>query len=164
MKTAWALPGQRDIDRMLNDIGRSDLEIARNWITTHGLTPGHVYCSTATRTRQTLEGIEPAFSTPPGVDYRDELYSGFTDEYLNCIVNHERPEALMIVGHNPTCASLANILATTGDENSLETMSYKYPTGSMAILDFEIDQWSQLRNGTGILVDFLMPKAFRTHT
>ena len=64
MKTAWALPGQRDIQRALNEVGNSDLAIVREWITERGLTPGHVFCSPATRTRQTLEGIEPAFAIP----------------------------------------------------------------------------------------------------
>lgn len=163
MKTAWALPGQRDIQRALNNLGKEDLAIVRGWIRERQLTPGHVFCSPATRTRQTLEGIQPAFAAPATVDFCPELYSGFTDEYLDCIMGHEKPETLLLIGHNPTCASLANILATSGDNESLNTISYKYPAGAMAIIDFDIDSWAEIKPGSGILVDFLMPKQFRQH-
>lgn len=161
MKTAWALPGQRDIERTLNDVGNSDLAIVRDWITQHDLSPGHVICSPAERTRQTLAGIQAAFTKVPTVEYPPELYSGFTDEYLASIKNHGKPETILLIGHNPTCASLANMLAASGDDEGMNTLSYKYPTGALAIIDFNITAWSDLETGTGYLVDFLTPKQFR---
>ena len=158
MDTAWALPGQKDIERLLNDSGNEDLQIVRKWIKDRALTPGHVFCSPAARTRQTLEGLMPAFEGEPDISFVDDLYTGFVGEYLDCIVNHDAAEPLMIIGHNPTCASLANLLAAEGDSEALSTVSYTYPTGALAIIDFDISNWSELKEGTGTLIDFLMPR------
>ncbi len=162
MKTGWALPGQRDIDRRLDDTGRQDLSIVRNWISEHNLQPGQIFCSTATRTRQTLDGILPAFTEVPELEFLESMYTGFTDEYLDCLKAHGRAKTIMMVGHNPTCASLANALAGRGDPQAMETLSYKFPTGALAIIDFDSDNWSDIREGSGHLTRFLIPKLFRS--
>lgn len=165
LKTGWALPGQRDIDRQLEPRGIADAKIVEAWIGDLGLTPGHIYCSQAIRTRQTLDAITPAFSESPQVTHHPELYSGSADDYLAILESHEAPETLMIVGHNPSCAALANMLldrnTALAPDSDMAAIAYKYPTGAMAVFDFDIDEWSDLRPGTGKLVHFLMPKSHR---
>lgn len=162
MKTGWALPGQRDIERRLNERGEADLAIVRQWIGEHEFSPGQIFCSPATRTRQTLEGILPAFDPLPQVTYVESMYSGFTDEYLDCLRKHGKGPTILMVGHNPTCASLANALAGSGDTEMLETLTYKFPTGALAVIDFEAQNWDDIREGSGHLAHFLMPKPYRT--
>lgn len=165
LKTGWALPGQRDIDRQLEPRGIADAKIVEGWIAEYGLTPDHVYCSEATRTRQTLDAITPAFTKKPQIAYHPGLYSGSADDYLAILEGHSEPETVMIVGHNPSCAALANMML---DRNTVLTpgsdmaaIAYKYPTGAMAVFDFDIEDWINLRPGTGTLVHFLMPKSYR---
>ena len=158
MDTAWALPGQRDFERELNENGKQDLKAVNMWFRQKKLTPDHVYCSPATRTRQTLAGIQQSFNGTPQISFPDDLYSGFVGEYLKLITSHEKPENLLIIGHNPTCASLANLLASKRDSEALNTVSYTYPTGALAIIDFKITAWNELGEGSGVLVEFLMPR------
>ncbi|WP_075997987.1 SixA phosphatase family protein [Salaquimonas pukyongi] len=165
LKTGWALPGQRDIGRQLEPRGIADAEIVAGWIGEHGLTPGHVYCSEAVRTRQTLDAITPAFEQAPGITHHPDLYSGTADDYLAVLESHGEAETLMIVGHNPSCAALANMLldrnAALAPGSEKASIAYKYPTGAMAVFDFDIENWQDLRPGTGNLVHFLTPKPFR---
>ena len=160
-KTGMALPGQRDFDRRLNPRGEEDLGIIRELITERRLFPAHVYCSPAQRTRQTLSGISPAFDRDPGVSFPEVFYHGSVEDYLQVLRRHPVAEPLMIVGHNPMCEALANMLAASGDSNALHALWMKYPTGAMAVLDIPADEWSQLREGTATLRDFLCPKDFR---
>lgn len=161
MKTAWALPGQKDIDRQLNEIGVSDLGIARNWIKDKSIQPKKIYCSPAARTRETLEGLMSALPDEVDIEIRDNLYSGFVSEYMDCLQNETLQDDIMIIGHNPTCASLANILVGSGEPAAVNTISYKYPTGAMAIIEFDVDQWNEISENAGRLVEFLMPKPYR---
>ncbi|MCB1386036.1 MAG: histidine phosphatase family protein [Nitratireductor sp.] len=169
LKTGWALPGQRDFDRRLEARGIEDAAIVSRWIGDLGLAPDHVYCSDAERTRDTLRRIERAFSRPPAVTFHNALYSGTSDDYLEAIERHPQAESLMIVGHNPSCAALANQLIDRNAiargsggqaDPSMNAISYKYPTGALAVIDFDIADWSKVRPGSGRLVKFLMPKEF----
>jgi phosphohistidine phosphatase len=155
--TGWALPGQKDIDRELNEQGIEDLAIIRKWISAKKLTPDQIYCSPAARTKATLEGIAKSFSQVPRIDFVTSFYSGFVSEYISTIHDHTLPETIMLIGHNPTCASLANMLIEKTDANALSPISYTYPAGSLAIIDFDINHWIEMREGKGKLVEFLVP-------
>ncbi|MGB7287034.1 MAG: histidine phosphatase family protein [Salaquimonas sp.] len=157
--TAWALPGQRDIDRELNEEGISDLAIIGGWIRKQNIAPGQVYCSTATRTRATLAGISKSFTNTPTIEFVPSFYSGFMDEYLDTVRETENSEDIMLIGHNPTCASLVSMLLSTDDIEGSLAASSSFPAGAMAAIDFNIEQWSDLKEGTGKLADFYIPRA-----
>ena len=61
-----------------------------------------VLCSTALRTRQTLELLLPELEVLPAVHYLAELYLARRDAILS-VIRQARDGAgsLMIVGHNP---------------------------------------------------------------
>lgn len=158
VNTAWALPGQRDFDRELNDEGMSDLPIIQSWIKDHKIKPEHVYCSSAERTRATLEGIKHALPGEPAIEYMDSFYSGYIEEYMTEIQLHPDNSNLMIVGHNPTCASLVSLLVSPDDAEGSQVVSNSFPPGAMAIIDFDISNWSELKQNSGKLIEFLVPR------
>jgi phosphohistidine phosphatase len=41
-------------------------------------------------------------------------------------------------------------------------MERKYPTGALAVIQFEITSWSAIAPGTGKLADFKSPKDIKT--
>lgn len=158
-KSSWANPGEKDFDRALNDRGAQDLPLIADAMRKRGYLPDHVYCSPATRTRLTLRGIMPAFGDkPPQVDFEEALYFGDQTSYLDIIRSHIDGSAIMLVGHNPMCEILAASLAGGGDAAALADLRLKYPTGAMAVLDFEADDWSAVRPGSGQLAKFLIPR------
>lgn len=160
-KTAWALPGQRDYDRQLNERGIADLDILRHWTSEFRIQPAHVYCSPAARTRATFDGISKAFKSAPGLDMPDILYSGSLGDYAALLRAHSSPEPLMIVGHNPSCANLVDWLTGSGEEADVEFMRSRYPTGTLSVIDIDKPSWSEIGEGCGHLSRFLTPKAWR---
>jgi len=49
-------------------------------------------------------------------------------------------------------------LAGSGAARPLATMKEKFPTGALAVFDVDVAEWAQTENGSGHLVDFLMPR------
>lgn len=158
LKTAWARPGQSDFDRELNARGRADLEVVRRCIDRHGYQPKFVYCSPAVRTRATFAGISQSFAETPQSAFPEPMYSGNSQTYLDIVRAHPKPEALMLIGHNPTCSSLAALLAGSGDDGALGRLARKFPTGALAVLDFASNSWMEIGQGDGILKAFWTPK------
>ncbi|MEC9343934.1 MAG: histidine phosphatase family protein [Pseudomonadota bacterium] len=157
-KSSWAEPGQPDIDRTLSPRGAGDLPRIAGIMQEKGYLPDHVYCSPTLRTRLTLHGIMSAFDQPPVVDYVETLYAGGVTAYFDCLRQHARAESLMIIGHNPMCEGFSAALAASGEPGPLAAMSVKYPTGALAVFDIDVPDWSRVGNGTGHLVDFVVPR------
>lgn len=155
-KSSWALPGQRDIERPLDERGRGDLPKIGAMMAARGFVPGHVYCSPAMRTRQTLAGILPALQPPPQVSFEPTLYQGDASAYFQCVARHPKAEALLIVGHNPSCEELASYL-TGGNDKGAARFEDKYPTGALCAFEFAAPQWSMARPGEARLVEFAAP-------
>ena len=64
----------------------------------------------------------------------------------------------VLVGHNPTFEELADLLTGAAEEGALATMSRKFPTGALAILDFPVRTWANVQAGGGYLRGFVRPK------
>ncbi len=62
---------------------------------------------------------------------------------------------LLIVGHNPSLAELANALANDGEGEGLARMHSQFPAPCLAIIDFPADDWSEARAGRGWLNRFV---------
>lgn len=126
--------------------------------------PDHIYCSPATRTKETIEGIENHIKTDNqefqfSITHINELYSGAREDYLNLLRAHDDDDqALMIVGHNPNCEGLAFKLVSDGETEALETLAYKYPAGALAIIEFPVKSWKEIGDDTGYLLDFIIPR------
>jgi phosphohistidine phosphatase len=75
-KAAWALPGQKDFDRTLDDAGFADAEIVADIAADRGLRPDLVLCSTAVRCRQTADALRRAMTEDLDIRYIDALYAG----------------------------------------------------------------------------------------
>lgn len=156
-KSSWAIPGARDFDRELNDRGYADLKKISSIIENEAYLPEKIICSSATRTRQTLDAIQHSFKDQPEIVYTERLYSSGLDEYVEIVNSNENIQSLMIIGHNPMCGSLATSLPGSGEQNELEKIAYKYPTSAFSIIDFEVDRWSEISKGSGILQKSIFP-------
>lgn len=147
-------PGQRDIDRVISESGAKALIQIKNTLYQSNYTPKTIYCSPATRTRQTLAGIEDSFTNSPNVITPKKLYAGVTNDYLNTITSHEIAESLMIIGHNPMCSDFVYSMCKTGNPECLRKVVLGFGEGSFAAIDFNIDDWSQLKPQTGHIIEF----------
>jgi phosphohistidine phosphatase len=125
--------------------------------------PKLVLCSTAERTKGTLELVLPALARQPQIRYDRSLYLAEWPVLL-AEIRAQAGEAspLMIVGHNPGLEQLAIALAlqaqSAAERGRLQKLAQKFPTAALAVLDFDIADWSGLKPGLGRLVDYVRPK------
>ena len=109
-----------------------------------GYRPSHVMCSTAERTRETLEilGATAGWAPDdPSRDFVDYLYLATAGDILSVLKNlDETIPAALVIGHNPGIHELACSLAEQRGElyqKLLET----YPTGALTVLTTLTESW-----------------------
>jgi phosphohistidine phosphatase len=154
-KSSWDDPSLADRDRPLAPRGHRAAERMAEHLRSSGPGVDLVLCSPALRTTETLEHVGRAFGDAEMV-VEDGLY-GATDEDLLDRLRRvsEDVEGVALIGHNPGVQDLANGLAGGGED--LDRMRRKFPTGALAVLEFE-GSWAGLREGAGRLVAFVTPK------
>ena len=66
-----------------------------------------------------------------------------------------------MIGHNPGMHELALALTGSGDAAAKKAIEDNLPTGGLAILDFDIDDWGDVAFRRGKLVGFTSPKLLK---
>ncbi|CAL9495874.1 putative protein [Nocardiopsis dassonvillei] len=136
--------GVIDYDRSLTDRGHEQARRVGRLLAEQGHTPDHVICSSAKRTRQTLDGVLEALDGPvgPEIDYSESAYTAGVDALLE-LITYVDPgvRTLLVVGHNPTIAQLA---ATFVGNEALVS----YSPATVAAVDLEVE-WLYTAPGTG---------------
>jgi len=160
-KSSWATAGLTDVQRPLNERGLKDLPKIVTAMAERNYRPDHVYCSSARRTRMTLSGLYNDEKSTPPTTFSDFLYSGSTQDYLLTLTAHPRAESILIIGHNPCVYMLANQLVKSGETSQMDELAIKYPTGALSVIDFDINDWRKLTPDSGVLVEFIKPRALR---
>lgn len=148
--------GVPDHERPLAARGKREAKLAGDWLRAHTPAVDAVLCSTATRTRQTLERTRIAAP----VLYVDRLYDATPGAVINEI-NDVDPDAetLLVIGHEPAMSSVALGLATPDGSNTsaAEHISTKFPTSAIAVLR-TAEPWDRLTLSSAALVTFHVPR------
>jgi phosphohistidine phosphatase len=145
-------PGKADHDRELTNRGRRDAAAAGRWLHDNGLGPELVLCSPATRTRQTWEAAVAGGACGEAVEYDRRIYDGGADGVLDAVrESGGEAQVLLVVGHNPTMATLASGLSE-GDGSSAahECLAAGFPTSAVAVLRYA-GPWRDLAFGGAAL-------------
>lgn len=158
-KSAWDNPSVADFDRPLSSRGRKAAPVVGAWLARRGLVPGLVLCSSARRAAETLDLASAGWQTKPTVRKLKTLYLAMPREMLRRLqaVGRE-PDVVMLVGHNPGIADLANWLCSQGKAEHRANLARKFPTGAVAVIDFDVEDWAEVDAETGTLVEFATPK------
>ena len=124
----------------------------------HGLDPDLVLCSTARRTRDTLQLVLPELKTEPKVIYEDGLYHGTPQEMLDLLREVAAPASqVLLVGHNPELQSFALDLIGSGAKHLKDRLEAKYPTAGLVVVRFQAGAWKDIAVNSGKLELFLTP-------
>lgn len=150
--------GQRDFDRALVPAGRAAAPRVGAYMAGHGLTPDLAICSSARRAKETWDLAAEAFPVSPKTTYDKRIY----DLSAGGLLDLARKTAagihvLLLVGHNPSLEDLADMLIATGNRTERERLEEKFPTGALAVIDFSIDDWGELRPHSGRLDRLVTP-------
>ena len=157
-KSSWSDPTLPDHERPLAKRGRRDGKRIAEHLRRSGIEPSLVLCSSAVRTRETVELVRPALGDAT-VQVEDELYAASAEQLLERLrALPDDVDSVMLVGHNPGLQDLALTLASTGAERA--RLESKFPTAALATLAVAKPSWRELAEGDAELVAFTIPKQF----
>jgi phosphohistidine phosphatase len=161
-KSDWSKDSD-DHDRPLSARGRKAAPKMARHMRTKDYLPEVVLCSTALRSRETVALLLSTWRKKPALRYEAALYLADWPVLLaNLKKAPPRASPLLLVGHNPGIEQLAIALAfqsnNPAERSRLQRLTRKFPTGALAVLDFEIASWRNLKAGSGQLIDYVRPK------
>jgi phosphohistidine phosphatase len=162
-KSSWDDPVLDDHERPLAPRGQRATRLLAEHLRSRGIEPALVLCSSARRTRETLQGVAPGGE----VVIEPELYFASCDGVLERLhrVPDDTPSA-MVIGHNPALQILVLRLAganggvatVDGDsDGDLDHVRRKFPTGALATLSFACS-WRELAAGAATLEGLVRPR------
>ncbi len=138
-------PGPTDFERALADRGRVDAAALGAWLRAEGVVADHALVSAALRTRQTWTAIADAarWDVEPVLD--DGLYAAGPETALDILRGApDGSRTLVLIGHNPTVAFLAQLLDDGGgDQAAGNEMALGYPTCAATVLTYD-GAWADL--------------------
>lgn len=158
-KSSWELNGLDDRERPLNARGIAAAPLMGAFMHENRIRPDLVLCSTAVRTRQTLDLAMAEMKPASKVKHEDALY--LADPFLLLERVRKTPRTvkhLMIVGHNPGLQILGLELIGDGDPELIGAISDKLPTAGVIVITFDAKTWTDVAPGKGRLAHFATPK------
>jgi phosphohistidine phosphatase len=158
-KSSWDDPGLVDHDRPLAPRGVRAAEKVAEHLDRSGLRPDLVLCSSARRTRQTLEALEPILGDLVDVRIENGLYGASSHELLRRL--HAVDAAVstaLVIGHNPGLEDLAVDLAGDGEPEALAELHTKFPTAALAVFGLGENEWADLRRECARLTEIVLPR------
>lgn len=154
-KSSWGDPALADRDRPLSARGERAAATLAEYLEVEGIDPELVLCSSAQRTRATLDALRPALHQA-SVVIEEELYGATSGELLRRLRRiPAKTASAMVIGHNPAMHELAMMLARGSDD--LRSLHEKFPTGAMATLHTR-GTWKELGTQPAELEDFVAPR------
>jgi phosphohistidine phosphatase len=164
LRHAKAVPadgGTEDFDRTLMLSGMQDGGAMARYIRKRDYAIGLILCSSSARTTQTAELVLQ--ENPAAAEYRDNLYLAETPRLVAAVRGAPAGvDRLMLVGHNPGMEQCAALLAREPvrrkERARHEALEEKFPTCALAVLDFDVGRWRDVRENSGKLADFVRPR------
>ena len=145
-----------DHERALAERGRAQAESVGRWLREQQVDPDAALVSDALRTRQTWEQVALAAAWDLVPDLSAALYAAGPDSALD-LVREVDPgvRTLVLVGHNPTMAYLAQLIDDgDGDPDATTSLLTRgLPTSALAVFGLDLE-WRDLGPGAGRLHAF----------
>lgn len=157
-KSSWDQPELDDVDRPLAPRGHEAAPLMARYIKQSRWQPDLVLCSHAERVRATWQLMTPVLGRSVDCKTLRTIYLGAPSRLLETLRRADGVETLMLIGHNPGLGRLAVSLCGTGPKKALARMRNRFPTAALAVIDFDVDGWSEVTPGAGQLRAFVRPK------
>ena len=151
-KSSWKEFDLNDRDRPLNKRGEHDAPLMSKHLKKINVKPSMIISSPAKRALTTAKIIASEIDYEKKNITTDENIYLATSEvllYLTSKLNSDL-NSVMIVGHNPGITEFLNHLCKTNVDNM--------PTCSVACIEFQTDNWSDINNQKGKIKFFEYPK------
>ncbi len=137
-KSSWQIPGLKDHERPLLEVGVERTGKITNYLIANGAKIDLIIASHAVRSWETALLIAQALGYPvKEIKEERKIYLG-TDESLLDIVSGlpDDLESVMLVGHNPVISGFAQLLKARLDSDM--------PTSAVVCIGCETTKWNQV--------------------
>ena len=149
-KSSWDNFDLSDFERPLNKRGLNTVPLMGEMMYKNGFQPKLIISSPAKRAKQTAILIKESAQIQGTIFYDEKIYEASPFRLLEIVSElDEKAESAMLVGHNPGLEGLVKIL--TG---KMRTM----PTATLAIIDLNVEKWSETIAESGNLQKIIRPR------
>jgi phosphohistidine phosphatase len=150
--------GGGDHDRPLTKRGEEDSKRIGRYLTDEQLLPDLAVASDSRRTRQTLDLALGAANQHPQTRLDRAVYLAEPHTLLALIRRiPAEVRTLLLIGHAPGMGDLATLLTGFGDRYAFARMNTKFPTSGLAVLDFPVERWEEVKEHGGRMDRFVTP-------
>ena len=112
-------------------------------------------CSSALRTKMTLDSLKKAEANIAKTTFSDELYNAPTGALLNAIQQAGDVQNLLLIAHNPGIHQLANTLTMEDNSEIRNKLIYQYAPASLSVLECPIENWKDIQPQQNKLVELI---------
>ena len=168
MRELWVLRHAKAAPHTHEDHGRplaargrrQCVEVAEHLAAMGSPRPKLVLSSSATRARQTAEGVLPGLGKKATVVVEPALYRADADDVVSILADADDEHGrVMVVGHNPTLLELVMLLLDPEDGAGRAELDRGMPTAALAVVSSRATRWAEFAPGTGRLKSLYVPKA-----
>jgi len=148
--------GVTDFKRKLTARGHDDAKIIAEYLKSKKIFPEYFLSSDAKRAFQTAQIFAEVLGFPEeNIDKQGFIYFGYTTtEFLYFISGIDNTyQSVIVFGHNPDIVMLASRIS---DQDF-----YHYPTTATVVIDFDTDDWKQLKPRKGKVELFVYPRMLK---
>ncbi|MGZ8282803.1 MAG: SixA phosphatase family protein [Allosphingosinicella sp.] len=158
-KSSWNAPAPSDFERPLNKRGRRAARTIGRELRAQDLKFDAVLASPAVRVVQTLEEFGEGYGDAIVPRLDDRIYLASAATLLKLVQDADDAAGrLLVVGHNPGLESLALLLTREQGDGPRQELAAKYPTATVAEIEFDVDQWRDVGADSGRLTRFIRPR------
>jgi phosphohistidine phosphatase len=149
-----------DAERPLTTRGHDDAAEAGRWLARTGFRADHAVVSSAQRARETWAALAEGAGWEVEAEVEPGLYSAGPESAIDLLrLAPPRVRALVVVGHNPTVATVASMLDDgEGAPELVVEMAGGYPSGALTVFSYD-GEWADLGVGRATPVAFHVGRA-----
>jgi phosphohistidine phosphatase len=144
-----------DHERVLTERGRREASATGSWLVRNDFGIDYALVSSSARTQETWKLVSDAAGWEVQPDVDSGLYSAGPDTALDLIRSLDDAKSVIVIGHNPTMAYLAQVLddGKGDDEANAEMAAGGFPAAAVAVFSYD-GEWADLEEGTCSLIAY----------
>jgi len=159
-KSDWGDYTLPDHERPLNERGCEAAAKMGAYFDTNGISPALILCSTAKRTRETLDILISNSGITAPTEYCADIYEASVQTLMSLIKDKgANNSSLLMIGHNPGFHMLGLELSKPSEGNAYQKLLHRLPTGALMEIEFDGETFSEIASQTGHLRSFIRPKS-----
>ena len=150
-KSDWDAPYKKDHDRPLSQRGVQAAKRMGKYLSKIQQIPELILSSTALRAKTTAELAKKFGKWDSILTLERDIYGSALDDVLDILaMQNPKFSFICLVGHEPTFSSFISEMTKTN--------CGKFPTAAMARIDFQLEDWKELKSEQGTLSWLKKPK------